>query len=132
MGMNLIVDLSPTHVERLPRGVHPCREYRVFNHERDQWGLYREFLYETAHGIAHIVLAPGRDLQQGMATADRLLKEGSASTIFEDGIYGTVNSVRNHENLCSGSLLALAVARSGVHTEWSLERARRPRLAIAG
>lgn len=132
MGMNPIVDLSPTHVERLPRGVHPCREYRVFNHERDQWGLYREFLYETAHGIAHIVLAPGRNLQQGMATADRLLKEGSASTIFEDGIYGTVNSVRNYENLCSGSLLALAVARSGVHTEWSLERARRPRLAIAG
>src|SRR6266571_307548 len=106
--MNPIVDLSPTQVERLPRGVHPCREYRVFDHERDQWVHYTEFLYETAHGIAHIVLAPGRDLQPGMAAADRLLKGSSESTLLEPGVYGTVNSVHNHEDLCSRSPLALA------------------------
>jgi hypothetical protein len=120
--MNPIVDLSPTQVESLPRGVHPCREYRVFDHERDQWVLYREFLYETAHGKAHIVLAPGRNLQQGMTAADRLLKGSSANTLLELGVYGIVNSVRNHEDLCSGSPLALVVARSGAHTEWSSER----------
>jgi len=122
MGMNPKIDLSPKEVERLPRGVHPCREYRVFDHERDQWVGYREFLYETSHGVAHIVLAPERSLQQGMAAADRLLKAGPASTLLETSIYGTVNSVRNHEDLCSGSTLALAVARSGAHTEWSSER----------
>lgn len=120
--MNPIVDLSPTQVESLPRGLHSCREYRVFDHERDQWVLYREFLYETAHGIAHIVLAPGRNLQQGMAAADRLLKGCSTNTLLETGVYGIVNSVRNHEEACSGSPLVLAVARSGVHTEWSSER----------
>ena len=122
MGMNPIVDLSPTQVESLPRGVHPCREYRVFDHERDQWVLHREFLYGTAHGMAHIVLAPGRNLQQGMAAADRLLKGCSTNTLLETGVYGIVNSVRNHEELCSGSPLVLAVARSGVHTEWLSER----------
>ena len=120
--MNPIVDLSPTQVESLPRGLHSCREYRVFDHERAQWVLYREFLYETAHGIAHIILAPGRNLQQGMAAADRLLKGCSTNTLLETGVYGIVNSVRNHEEACSGSPLVLAVARSGVHTEWSSER----------
>jgi hypothetical protein len=120
--MNPRIDLSPTEVERLPRGVHPRREYRVFDHERDQWVRHREFLYETAHGAAHIVLAPGRSLLQGMAAADRLLKEGSASTICEHGVSGAVNSVRNYEELCSGSPLTLALARFGVHTEWSAER----------
>ena len=122
MGMNPIADLCPTQVERLPRGVHPCREYRAFNHERDQWVDYREFLYETAHGIAHIVLASGRSLEQGMAAADRLLNAGSASAILETGIYGTVNSLQNHRYLCSSSPLGLALARSGAYTEWSSER----------
>lgn len=120
--MNPRIDLSPKEVERLPRGVRHCREYRVFDHERDQWVCYREFLYETAHGITHIVLAPGRNLQQGMAAADRLLKGCSTNTLLETGFYGIVNSVRNHEEACSGSPLVLAVARSGVHTEWSSER----------
>ena len=86
--MNPIVDLSPTQVESLPRGLHSCREYRVFDHERDQWVLYREFLYETAHGIAHIILAPGRNLQQGMAAADRLLKGCSTYPLLETWVYG--------------------------------------------
>ncbi len=119
--MNPIIDLSPKEVERLPRGVHPGREYRAFDHEREQWVCYREFLYETAHGNAHIALAPGRSLQQGMATAEQLLKSNSAGTIVEAGVYGTVNSVRNHEALHSGLPLALAIARSGARTEWSSE-----------
>ncbi|ODU25454.1 MAG: hypothetical protein ABS95_00115 [Verrucomicrobia bacterium SCN 57-15] len=120
--MNLKIDLSPKEIERLPRGVHPCREYRVFDHEREQWVCYREFLYETAHGNAHIALAPGRSLQQGIAAAEQFLKSNLTGTIVEAGVYGTVNSVRNHETLHSGSPLALAVARSGAHTEWSSER----------
>lgn len=115
--MNPKIDLNPKEVERLPLGVHPCREYRIFNHERAQWIGYREFLYETAHGTAQIVLAPGRSLQQGITAANRLLKTASASAILEPGVYGTVNSVRNHEILSSGSPLALIVARSGAHTE---------------
>jgi hypothetical protein len=120
--MNLTIDLSPKEVEILPRGVHPCREYRVFNHEREQWFSYREFLYETAHGAAHIALAPGRSLQQGTSAADRLLKSNSTSMIVEAGVYGTVNSVRIHEDLYSGSPLALVVARSGAFTEWRTAR----------
>lgn len=120
--MNLKIDLSPKEVEKLPRGVHPGREYRVFDHEREQWVCYREFLYETAHGNAHIALAPGRSLQQGMAAAEQLLKSRSTGTMAETGVYGTVNSVGNHEALHSGLPLALAMARSGAYTEWSSER----------
>ncbi len=120
--MNPIIDLSPKEIESLPRGVHPGSEYRVFDHEREQWVCYREFLYETAYGDALITLAPGRCLQQGMATAEELLKSNSTGTIVEGGAYGTVNSIRNHKTLYSQSLLALAVARSGAHTEWSSER----------
>lgn len=117
--MNTVIDLSPKGVERLPRGVHPCREYHVFNHERELWVRYQEFLYETAQGVASIVVAPGRNLQQGMAAADRLLKDGATSTVSEAGVYGTVNSISNHAGLSSGTPLSLALARFGVYTEWS-------------
>ena len=80
------------------------------------------FLYETALGSAHIVVAPGKNLREGIAVADRLLKEDSATTILEPGIYGTVNSIRNHADLCSGAPLTLALARSGAYTERSVGR----------
>ena len=114
--MKTLIDLNPKADARLPRGVHPCREYQVFDHERELWIRYQEFLYETALGSAHIVVAPGRNLQEGMVAADRLLKGDSATTILEPGIYGTVNSIRNHADLCSGAPLTLALARSGAYT----------------
>ena len=97
--MKTLLDLNPKADARLPRGVHPCREYQVFDHERELWIRYQEFLYETAMGSAHIVVAPGKNLQEGIAVADRLLKEDSATTILEPGIYGTVNSIRNHADI---------------------------------
>jgi hypothetical protein len=72
--MKTLIDLNPKGEARLPRGVHPCREYQVFDHERELWIRYQEFLYETALGSAHIVVAPGKNLQEGIAVADRLLK----------------------------------------------------------
>ena len=122
MTMKTLIDLNPKGEARLPRGVHPCREYQVFDHERESWVRYREFLYEAAAGSAHIVVAPGRNLQEGMAAADRLLKGDSATTILEHGIYGTANSIRNHADLCSGAPLTLALARSGAYTERSVGR----------
>jgi hypothetical protein len=120
--MKTLIDLNPKGQARLPRGVHPCREYQVFDHERELWIRYQEFLYETALGSAHIVVAPGRNLQEGIAVADRLLKEDSATAILEPAIYGTVNSIRNHADLCSGAPLTLALARSGAYTERSVGR----------
>src|SRR5260370_5059558 len=117
MAMKTMVDLNPKGGARLPRGVHPCREYSVFDHERESWICYQEFLYETAMGSAHIVVAPARNLEEGMRVADRLLKEDSATTILEPGIYGTANSIRNHADLYSGAPLTLALARSGAYSE---------------
>ena len=122
MTMKTLIDLNPKGEARLPRGVHPCREYQVFDHERESWVRYQEFLYEAAAGSAHIVVAPGRNLQEGMAAADRLLKGDAATTILEPGIYGTANSIRNHADLCSGAPLTLALARSGAYTERSVGR----------
>ena len=65
---------------------------------------------------------PGKDLREGMAAADRLLKAESATTILEPGLYGTVNSIRNHSDLCAGAPLTLALARSGAYTEWRVGR----------
>jgi hypothetical protein len=120
--MKTLIDLNPKGDARLPRGVHPCREYQVFDHERESWVRYQEFLYETALGSACIVVAPGKNLQEGMAAADRLLKGDSATTILEPGIYGTANSIRNHADLYSGAPLTLALARSGAYTERSTGR----------
>lgn len=118
MAANSVIDLNPKGNARLPRGVHPCREYQVFDHERGAWVHYQEYLYETAMGCAHIVVAPGKDMREGMAAADRLLQAESATTILEPGLYGTVNSIRNHSDLYSGAPLTLALARSGAYTEW--------------
>src|ERR1035441_8797020 len=109
MTMKTLVDLNPKGDARLPRGVHPCREYQVFDHERESWVRYQEFLYEAATGSAYIVVAPGKNLQEGMAAADRLLKGDEATTILESGIYGTANSIRNHADPCSAAAGAVAV-----------------------
>jgi hypothetical protein len=120
--MKTLIDLNPKGDARLPRGVHPCREYQVFDHERESWVRYQEFMYETAMGSAYIVVAPGKNLQEGMAAADRLLKGNAATTILEPGLYGTANSIRNHADLYSGAPLTLALARSGAYTERSIGR----------
>jgi len=117
------IDFRPkTTPENLPRGVHPFREYEVFDHEKRAWIRYHEFLYETSFGSAHITVASGKSLQAGMATAQRLLREDRATFIQEPGVYGTSNSLNNYEDLYSGAPLSLVLARSGAYTERSVGR----------
>lgn len=117
------VDFSPKgSYASLPRGVRAHREYRAYDHTNGTWVSYVEFTYHTSIGVAHICLGPGASLRTGMETAIRLLQDDRSPSVFGLDNYGVCNSLKNHEDLCSGSPLSLVVARSGAYTERSVGR----------
>jgi|GEM_PF-3414220 len=117
------VDFRPKNsYQNLPRGVHGFREYRVYDHEKETWVNYVEFVYRTSIGAAHICLGPGKSLRTGMETALKLLQDDRNPFLKGLDSYGVGNSLKNYEDLASSTPLSLVIARSGAYTERSVGR----------
>ena len=79
-------------------------------------------MYRTSIGIAYICLGPGKSLKQGLAMAVALLQNERTPAMTDSGCYGVCNSLKNHDDLISGSPLSLVLARSGTYTERSIPK----------
>lgn len=123
MESSLKVILTPkVPAHGLPRGVFPHHEFRVYDHEREQWVLYREFRLEVATGVGYITVREGQDLNSGIQMALSLLRDDRATVSVQGNVRGVVNSLKNHEDLMSGAPLAFALSRGGAYTERSVRR----------
>ncbi len=112
------IDLSPKRlVEILPRGVTHRAQYNAFNPGMGRFVEVNEYHYETAFGMANVVVLEGNSLEAGLKLAERLLKNNRQPMVIEDKARGVVNSVKNYEDLFSGSPLNLAICRAGCYTE---------------
>lgn len=118
-----LIDLQPKNpAPGLPRGVEAYREYQIYDHEKALWSKFSEFIYRSSIGMAYLSIGPGKTLKSALDLALRLLLDDHHPNVAETGCYGVANSLKNFDDLFSGSPLSLVVARSGFYTERSVSK----------